>query len=199
MNNQFLTSPVNSNDFIWMAAYSDGTFLSEFNYDSQTENSFYSIDKSRLIRFGMVGYGLNMYFEVFGGVFKIAGRLVEVLYKTDDAEYPLTGRQLMYNDIIQFKNAEMSLDNTGRTNGYSQITQYNFGYKQNLTVNDVNFNFKAICSIPYGKPVFMNLRLVSDKDLNGRLVIRKDYTKLFEFDAPMEANNAYELNWEVNM
>lgn len=200
MNNQLLSSPVNSNKFIWMASYSDGTFLSEFNFDSQTENNFYSIDKDSLIRFGLVGYGLNLYYEVFGGVFKIAGRVIEVYYQTNDKKYPLTGHQLMYNDVIQYKNADAYFDVLGQNNDIPpQISQYNFGYKQNLNVNEVNFNYKAICSLPYGKPAFMTIRLVSDKDLDGKLVIRKDYNKLFEFDAPMEANVGYELNWEVNM
>ena len=196
MNNRFLDSPVNTNSFIWVASYADGTFLPEFSYDSLTENSFYSIDKQKLIRFGLVGYGMNMYYEVFGGVFKIAGQMIEIFYKTNEKQYFLTGQQLMYNDIIQYKCAETSLSSNGQSSG-SFINQYNFGYKQNIQIDDINFNYKAICSIPYRKPVFLNIRLVSDKELNGQICIRKNGLKLYEYDAPMEANVAYELNWEV--
>ncbi|MBU7316164.1 hypothetical protein [Paenibacillus oleatilyticus] len=200
MINRFLDSPVKTQDFIWLAAYMDGTFLSEFSYDSQKENSFYAIEKDRLIRFGLIGYGMNFYYEVLGGTFKLAGQMVEVIYKTDEKEYYLTGQQMMYQDLIQYKDAEATLnlfEGAGATN--SKITQYNFGYKQNLKIDDANFNFKAICHIPYGKPIYLSLRISADSNLNGRLCIRKNGLTIEEFDAPLKANVAGQLNWELTM
>ncbi|MCM3274317.1 hypothetical protein [Paenibacillus elgii] len=200
MINRFLDSPVKTQDFIWIAAYMDGTFLSEFSYDSQNENSFYAIKKDQLIRFGLVGYGMNLYYEVLGGTFKLAGQMVEVIYKTNEKEYYLTGQQKMYNDIIQYKDAEATINalvSSGTSN--SVITQYNFGYKQNLQIDDVNFNFKAICHIPYGKPIYLSLKISADKDLNGRLCVRKNGLITEEFDAPLQANVAGILNWELTM
>ncbi|GMX64368.1 hypothetical protein Elgi_36370 [Paenibacillus elgii] len=201
MINRFLDSPVESQHFIWMASYLDGTFLSEFSYDSQKENSFYSIEKEKLIRFGLIGYGMNFYYEVFGGTFKLVGQMVEVFYKTDDKEYYLTGQQQMYNDIIQYKDAEAIIDpQIPSGNMDSTITQYNFGYKQNLQIDDVNFNFKPICHIPYGgRPIYLSLKISADKDLNGRLCIRKNGLTVEEFDAPLQANVAGILNWELTM
>lgn len=198
MINRFLDSPVKTQDFIWIAAYMDGTFLSEFSYDSQKENSFYSIEKDKLIRFGLIGYGMNLYYEVLGGTYKLAGQMVEVFYRTDDKEYYLTGQQHMYKDIIQYKDAEATLDLLG-SSASSVITQYNFGYKQNLKIDDINFNYKAICHIPYGKPIYLSLKLSADKDLNGRLCVRKNGLTVEEIDAPLRANVAGILNWELTM
>ncbi|WP_246120484.1 hypothetical protein [Cohnella terricola] len=205
MNNLVLESPVSKQSFIWVASYADGTFLPEFSYDSQLENSFYDIEKDKLIRFGLVGYGINLYYEVLGGIFKIAGQMIEVSYKDNitGKEYPLTGQPMtMYKDIIQYKNAESTFDphNRGITTTDSVITQYNFGYKQSLDIDGVKFHFKATCSVPYGRPVFINFRLVSDRDFNNStLIIRKNSLQTFEYDAPLAANVASELNWQVNV
>lgn len=198
MINQFTQSPVESQDFIWVADYSNNTFLSEFNLDSKKENSFYDIDKNNLIRFGLIGHGMNLYYEILGGTFKIAGQMLEFIYIVNGKEYYLTGQQQMYNDIIQFKNAESIFDPSGKNGSIgSTITQYNFGYKQNLNIHNINFNFKAICSIPYGKHVYMNLRLVADQDLNGILCIKKNGIVVTEIEAPLQEKVAGELNWII--
>ncbi|REK76296.1 hypothetical protein [Paenibacillus paeoniae] len=202
-NKIFLSSPVSERDFIWMAAYSDGSFLTEYSFDTKQENSFYEIDKEKIIRFGLIGQGMNMYYEVLGGVFKIVGRMVEVIYKDKNTnkEYFLTGNPLtMYNDLIQYKNASIDFDPLEREGtGESFITQYNFGYKTSLDIDGVKFHFKAICCVPYGGNVYLNIRVVADKDFdNGSLVVRKNNSELFEYDAPIIATQAYEFNWEVS-
>jgi len=204
MNNKiYLNSPVKNQDFIWLAAMSDGTFFPEFSFDNGTPNKFQDIDRSSLIRFGLIGMGLNMYYEVYGGYFNICGRMIEVIYKDKitNTEYYLTGQPFIpYNDIIQFKNAFSDLIPSGENGPLrSNISQYNFGYKQNLKINDVNFNFKAICCVPYGGNVYLNFRLVSDRDFDkGVFIVRKNNLETFEYDAPMQANHAYEMNWVVS-
>jgi hypothetical protein len=201
-NAVFMESPSEDQKMIWMAAYNNNTFLSEYSYDTKAKNDFNSIDKDNLIRFGLIGYSMNMYFEVRGGAFKIVGRMYEVIYKDKDTnvEYYLTGHPMtMYSDIIQYKTADSTFDAlTGETTN-SGILQYNFGYKQTLDIDDVQFNYKAICSLPTtGKPIFLNIRLVSDRAFNnGSIIIRKNSEEIFEFYAPMEANVAYEMNWEM--
>ena len=198
MDRKFLDSPVPFQDFIWVAHYFDNTFLSEFDFDTKQENSFYNIDRNKLIRFGLVGCGMNLYFEVLGGVFKLAGRMIEVVYKVDNREYYLTGQPfIMYNDIITYKDAEATLNMLTGQSSNNVINQYNFGYKQNLNIDGINFNFKAICCIPYGKKVYMNFRLVADRDLNGILCIKRNGICVAEINAPLTANVGGELNWEV--
>lgn len=191
-------SPVKQ-DFIWLGEYSDGTHLSEFDLQTGEENSFYSIQRDKLIRFGLIGHGLRMYYEVFGGVFKLAGTMYEVIYQTDKDEYYLTGQPQAYRDIICYKDAETLVDLTANYAKQlpSQITQYNFGYKEQLTIKGVKFNFKAVCKIPFGQPAMLYFRVVANKKLNGRLVIKRNGFKLDEIGAPLKPNVGGEIHWVV--
>ncbi|MGG4105136.1 hypothetical protein AAXB25_14565 [Paenibacillus lautus] len=193
-------SPVRQ-DFIWVAEYMDGNHLAEYDFNTREENNFYEIMKNNLIRFGLIGHGFRMYYEVFGGFFKIGGQMIEVVYKTDDKEYFLTGQQKMYNDIIQYKDSEatfnFALANAGEA--YSEIVQHTFGYKVSLPIEDVNFNFKAQCKVPLkgNQPVYMNFRVVADKELSGILQIRKNGRVVEEIDAPLKEDIGGEFNWFI--
>lgn len=201
MKNSMLLSPINDQDFIWIASYMDGTSLSEFSSDSKIENSFYNINKEKLIRFGLIGHGMNLYFEVYGGEFKLAGRLIEFSYKDKktNIEYPLTGHVMNpYNDIKQFKNASSSMNKLSNKNAAAQIDQYNFGYCKSLHVKNVYFNIKAICSIPYGNNVYITLDISSDQEFEDGLIISKtNGVQIDEIDAPMKANKTYQIKWIV--
>lgn len=191
-------SPVNQ-DFIWLAEYVDGKHLSEFDLETKEENNFYNIERDKLLRFGLIGHGIKLYYEVYGGIFKVAGQMIEVIYKVGEKEYYLTGQQSMYNDIISYKNAEATinlLSGGGEMN--SQITQFNFGYKTNLNVDGVNFNFKAICMIPYRQEAFMNFWLVSDQEVDGHLVIKRNGKVVQEIKAPLHNNVGGEVNWLIS-
>lgn len=190
-------SPV-SQDFVWLADYTDGNHLCEFDVLTKEENSFYAIERNKLLRFGLFGHEMNLYFEVYGGMFKLAGQLIEVIYKVGEKEHYLTGQQQMYDDIITYKHADATINLFGGGGGVSSvITQFNFGYKTTLDIDDINFNFKAICMIPYGKPVYMNFRLVADKELNGRLLIKKNGRVVEELDAPLAPGIGGEVNWHL--
>lgn len=191
-------SPVNQ-DFVWLAEYMNGTELCEYDVLTKDENSFYSIQRENLLRFGLFGHGMKMYYEVFGGIFKIAGQMIEVIYKVGDKEYYLTGQQAMYKDIITYKNAEATInlfDGKGGMN--SNITQFNFGYKTTLDIDGVQFNFKAITSIPFGNPSYMTFWLVADQELEGKLQIKKNGRVIEEIDAPLSKDVGGELNWTIN-
>lgn len=189
-------SPVNQ-DFIWFAEYASGKTLCEFDLETKKENSFYSIVRKDLIRFGLFGHGMNFYIETFGGVFKIAGQMIEIIYKVGDKEFYLTGQPQMYNDIITFKDAESTIDlvNGGAIN--TQIMQFNFGYKSNFNIEDVSFNFKPICKIPFNQPVNLSLRVVSNKDLNGVLQIKKNGRIVEEFQTDLKAGVGEDFIWVV--
>lgn len=200
-NQTLLKCPVSEQDFMWLATYNNDTFLSEYSLDNQQQNSFYDINKEKLIRFGLVGMGMQMYFEVYGGAFNIAGHRIEIIYRDKETgkEHYLTDQPLVvYNSIIQYKNAEMDF-NPAHNSGTSEstITQFNFGYQQLLNIDDVNFNFKVICGVPYGKNIYLNIRLVSDKNMDGEIIIKKDGNQQFVLDAPLTEKLGGEVNWEV--
>lgn len=196
-------SPV-TQDFIWLGEYVDGTHLSEFDFVTKEENSYYSIQKNNLVRFGLIGHGSTLYFET-DGTFKLSGRVVSLVYSTSEHDYHLTGSILnYYNDIITYKDAEASgLANfspkvIGEGGNFSNtITQYNFGYKALINVDGVTFSLKVIVKIPFDAPAYMNVWLVSDRELEGDLKIKVNGLTSHDFPAPLKPNVGGELNWVI--
>ncbi|MCY7861159.1 hypothetical protein MOD67_14125 [Bacillus licheniformis] len=198
-SDKYNNSPV-PQDFIWVAEYPDGTHLSEFDFETKKENSFYRIDRNRLFRFGLIGHGQKIYFER-DGVFNVSGRRLQFLYEVDGKTLPLNG-DFKYdtNDIITYKDAESSglmssFKGDGRLS--NKITQYNLGYKTTIKVEGITFNFKPIFRLPFNQPAIFSLWLVSDKKLDGKLVIVSNGTTVFETKAPLEPNVGGELNWII--
>lgn len=191
-----LASPVRQ-PFVWVAEYLDGTCLTEFDYETKKENSFYSIDKNNLLRFGLMGDGASMYFETYGGIFKILGQMLEVCYKTDDKTYQLTGLAMMYDDIITYKDAELVFNPLMENSGITSITQFNFGYKAKLNIEGIDFHLKIVCQIPMNQLARLEISLVSSEDLNGRLHIKRNGRDVDVIDAPLTANVGGSITWEL--
>ena len=183
--------------FSWVAEYINGTYLSEFDYVTKQENNFYDIDRNSLVRFGLVGDGVSAYFEVLGGIFKIAGQMITAKYVVGDTAYPIIGRPILYNDIITYKDAEFLFDPKVAGSGYNVITQFNVGYKVKLDFDDVKLNFRAICQIPLQQRARIEFRLVSNVDLDGKLVIYRNNKEVAVIDAPLRAEVGGSINWEL--
>ena len=184
-------------DFMWVADYFDGTDLLEFQQNGK-ENSFYSINKNNLYKFGLVGCGYKMYFDTTNGIFNISDRIIELEYiDENDKIYNLNSGKL-YNDIIQFKEAESTFD-PFNLNGImkTSICQFNFGYKQKLQFEDINLNLKVICKVPYDKPVYLEITLSSNKTLNGKLLIKRNGKTIDIIDAPLQEGKKGTLNWNI--
>ena len=194
-------SPVSLQDFVWAAEYSDGSTFLEFDPITGKPNKFHDIRKKDLIRFGLVGLGYKMYTEVYGGFLVINGQLIEIIYRVNGKDYYLTGQPKMYNDIIAYKDAEsiarVSIKGEPSGKFTNRITGFNFGYKTQLEVEDIKFNFRVIYSIPYNIPAYLNFRVVANKKLDGKLVIKKNGKEVAEFEAPLEEGVGGELNWVV--
>lgn len=187
-------SPVRQ-DFIWLAEYLNGTHLAEFDFATHEEHSFYDIDRESLLRFGLVGNNMILYFYT-DGIFHLNGHTIEVFYRTKEKDYILTGYYGKCRDIITYKDAESSfLANGGVTRPH--INQYNFGYKTTIAHEDVTFNFKAICSIPFNQPAYMTFRLVADKQIDGKLVIKRNNLEMIEIPAPLSEGVGGEVNWII--
>jgi hypothetical protein len=204
MEVQIMLSTINpysfvEQDFIWIGEYVDGTHLSEYNIHTKEREDFYSIKRDALIRFGLIGHGMKLLYEVGGGFFKLNGQMYEFVYKVGDKEYYLTGQFKPYNDVITYKDAEAwaNLTANDAANFPSRILAYNFGYKHNMTIDGVNFSLRALCSIPHGEPVHFAVRLVADQKLEGKLVIKKNGTEIAEFNAPLDKGVGGELKWAV--
>lgn len=187
-------------DYIWMGEYSDGTHLSEYHYQTKKRGDFNTIRKESLIRFGLIGNGMRLYHEVLGGFFHLRGQIYEIVYKVGDKEYYLTGQSQLYNDVITYKDAEAwaNFNQRDNTNFPSRVTAFNTGYKKSLKIDGINFNFKAIISVPCNNaPINLTVRIVADTDLDGRLVIKRNGTQVAEFDAPLRKGMGGQVMWYV--
>jgi hypothetical protein len=200
MNNLKPYSHVNNREFIWVAGYVDGSMITEYDLNSCKENDFELIKKDNLLTFGLIGHGLKMYFDTATGIFNLDNRELEISYQITDKEYNLTGQYHLYNDIIQYKSAFTDFDPFAKQLVYAGSTgifQYNFGYKNRFNIDDINFNFKAICKVPIDQPIHLALWLVADADLNGQIVIKRNGKVIETIDAPIVKNVGGEMNWMV--
>lgn len=66
---------MNKQTFTWKAVYNDGTSLCEFNEDG-TDNSFYLIDKTKLVQFILTGPYFRLWFSTKTGEFYYDSELI---------------------------------------------------------------------------------------------------------------------------
>lgn len=197
-NRQYSRSPIQQS-YIWVAEYYDNTYLAEFDLETKKSNGFSNIDKQKLIKFGLIGEGSQIFFDVANGIFNINGNRVAISYVTDIQEYPLTGRTFLYNDIITYKNAiaEADFSVRGLIPSNQQITGYSLGYKKKMDLSGVSINFYNIIHLPFKQPPYFEIKISSNKDLEGKLVIRVNGMDVDTIEAPLIKNGAGIINWEI--
>ncbi|MNW57651.1 hypothetical protein D3C74_354730 [compost metagenome] len=145
--------------------------------------------------------GSQIYFDIANGIFNINQDRIMVSYKTIDTEYPLTGRAILYNNIIQYKNAEAGahLLTKTKSQGYmhNNITKHVIGYKKQMELVGVAIHFQNTMHVnPKDHSAFMQIKISSSKDLSGKLIIRVNGLIANEIEAPLKANMAGIINWE---
>ncbi|MED2440561.1 hypothetical protein P4W20_27265, partial [Bacillus thuringiensis] len=64
-------------------------------------------------------------------------------------------------------------------------------------VEGINFHFKPIVKLPLNQPAMINLRMVADQKLDGKVIIVNNGRVAFETKAPLEPNIGGELNWII--
>ena len=166
--------------FMWFAEYEDGTEIYEMDNDCK-ETPFDSIDKDKLKRFGLLGNGGRIYFDIKDGVIildnrKINFNLLEVLEDNKEKEeiksnaIKITGRtDTKYNDIIQYKKGVLDVPLGGETKNQQMTTAINFiGFKVKIRTNDNIWNIQYILCVPVGNPYILRVRVNSmQKDSNA--------------------------------
>ena len=192
-------SPV-PQDFVWVAEYLGGHYLSEFDFTTKRKNNFYSIDKWMLNKFGLIGNGMKLYFDSETGTFSLNGNQIQFAYKVKDKIYNLTGYgNGEYNDIITYKDAYTDANIINPNQKFiSHIHQYNFGFKKKLVFDDVEFALQIVCCLPYNKPAYMQIKLVANQDLDGELFIKKIGRIGESIHAPLKNDYAGILEWIIN-
>lgn len=131
-------SPKYHQDVIWVAEYSDGSLLREWD-DSGKEHLFREIDRNKLRKFHLISSDSDSYFDCQNGVFTIDG----IKYA-----FPLAGENLNFAEgLIHFKNATTEFVSANkRISEYSgfEINGYEMGWK----VSHDNIKSQVIFSLP---------------------------------------------------
>lgn len=205
--NTDLPKVIDDVEMIWVAEYKDGTCLFQRDLNKNTKNSFYSIEKDNLNKFGLIGKGYNCHFNVFGGTYIINERKINIRIITENNIHFLTEQNLIYNDIITYIDASAPIDFSAAINqeseknsiktANSRIDAYNVGYKTKITSYGYNFNLQTLVKFPETDTPFMNISLNTDKDLKGNLIIMVDNSLSLNEEIELKANHGGELNWQL--
>lgn len=195
MIDRFLSPKGADQPFIWFASYENQELITEFEDDGR-ENSFYSIDKSRIKEFGLLGRKAKLFYDSNTGVFNIVGHKVEFLLELDDGKViPLTKQPEPYNDIITYKSAYTDYNLTTKQT-CSYIDAYFFGYKHSFARNDgMEIHSKIIFSLPMDDTMHFGIRLATNKDISGKLITFIDGEATNEFNIDVQKNEATEIEW----
>ncbi|MGG0667636.1 hypothetical protein ABE073_03815 [Lederbergia citrisecunda] len=181
--------------FNWVADYFDGTYLSEYNFSNGQPNSFYSIKQTQAIRFGLIGQGMKFFFESSDGSFNLNGRRIDIAYEVDGKQYFLTNNALK-KDFITYKQAHTNFNNKSGIQR-SNLDSIDFGYKALYKKDDIEMFFQPIVSLPFNSSVCMEVKLTSDRNLNGDIVFYSRNKEVQRFHAPLEAYVSGQINWTV--
>jgi len=163
--------------YMWVSDYYDNTGLSEFYLDPLDDtikkNNIESINKSILNKFGLVGHGLKLYYDVLGGTFFVRDKVLSfrIIDDTNNMTYNISGSsKFYYNDLIIYKQG-MSVANTGNLNNSTNIISgYYFGFKGKPQFDSgIVFNYKNIFCLELNKPIYFDITLSSSKEFIGKL------------------------------
>lgn len=182
--------------FNWNADYVDGTNYSEFDLKTHQKNDFYLIERSKVVRFGLFGLGMKFFFEMSDGSFNLRGRRVEVEYHCEDGKIIHLTNNFNIKDLITYKEAYTDYNKVQglqRSNIYS----INFGYKTKIIKDDLLLYFQPVVSLPFNNSVFMEVKITSNKSMNGYLVFKTRGVEVERFYAPLEEKISGQINWTV--
>ncbi len=191
-------SPTRTRELVWFADYADGSQLCEFEGEEK-ENSFYDIDKEKLLRLGLYGHGDCFSFDIFGGHFNIKSAVYTFGVKNNlnDKLYYFNNK-IIYRDIIQYKSAYSDFNPFNKHEPVKGgVYQHSIGYKGKITVEDRNFAIKVLLHVPFNQPVHFEVRVVPDWDFKGLVCFMKN-GKLFGYgEGSFVSGKATKSKWVV--
>jgi len=190
-----IPNPVNI-PFNWVADYFNGSYLSEYDFKTHKANSFYSIDQEQTVRFRLVGNGMKFFFETIDGHFHLNGRRLDIAYANENGKVFNLTNNTNQKDLITYKQAYTDFNQTKVVQS-TNIESINFGYKTTIKKNDIQLFFQPIVSLPFGSSAFIEIKLTSNKNLNGYLVFYVSGKERERFFAPLESGKSGQLNWTI--
>lgn len=181
--------------FNWIADYFDGTYLSEYDFQTHKHNDFYLINQNNTLRFGLIGQGMKFFFENSDGSFYINGRYIDIGYEVNGETYILTNNNNK-KDLITYKQAHTSY-NKDTILQKTVIDSINFGYKTLYSNKNIECYFQPVVSLPFNDKAYIQVKITSKKDLDGNLVFISKNKVVEKFHAPLKANQAGQINWTI--
>ena len=168
-------SPIPSQPFMWIAEYTNGSELREFNKKGK-EGNFYDIDKDRLARFALVGRKTKIGYDTVDGVLQIFGKAYGFFLGEGDKITPITGiKGEVYNDIIQYKGfyADMNFAAPGVQSGpvKAVVNSFHLGWKKTINTPKGLLHFKAVIVIELGVGIRIEMKVTPEFDYNGALIL----------------------------
>ena len=182
--------------FNWNADYANGKNYAEYDLLTHKKNDFYLVQKNQVIRFGLFGQGMKFFFEMADGSFYLHGRKIEISYEDENGKvYALTTNSAN-KDLITYKEAFTDFSNV-QGQQHSNLKSINFGYKTIYQQDDVQLFFQPIVSLPFSQSAFIEVKITSNKAMNGYLIFKSRGIEVERFYAPLEENRAGQINWII--
>lgn len=177
--------------FVWFAEWLDGARKQEFDGADWIILDFQKLRRQMLSRFGLLGEGRKIYYDVSTGDFNIDGIQISISY--GEYDFSKVGR---FEDVISYKEAHSNF------RGATYIDSFNFGYKRTFVYEDVKFSIKFIYTVPHneGKEI-LTIHIVADKDMQQSLCVKQTKdgkTTINKFSAPLKAGYGGKINLEVS-
>lgn len=182
--------------FNWNADYANGKNYAEYDLLTHKKNDFYLIQKNQVIRFGLFGQGMKFYFEMSDGSFNLNGKRIEINYEDENGEIYYLTTNFENKDLITYKEAYADYNNVQGVQ-HSTIKSINFGYKTAYKKDEVQLFFQPVISLPFSENAFIEVKLTSNKAMNGHLIFKSRGVEIERFPAPLEVNKAGQLNWII--
>lgn len=186
----------NGEAFSWIASYNDETVLREFEKDGEEykRHMFADIDKEKLAKFGIGGFGSHLFFDVETGIFNILGNSVEIRIRNTETNdlHTFTNVLPKYDGLIMYRQGESLPPSKEFPLGRDFVTGYFFGYKAKIGA----FNVKFIIGVLGGR-INLEARLVPDSDFKGDVILRIGEAEQVLSNSDFESNNATEFTVQL--
>lgn len=182
--------------FNWNADYANGKNYAEYDLLTHKKNDFYLVQKKQVIRFGLFGQGMKFFFEMVDGSFYLHGRKIEISYEDENGKVYTLTTNFANKDLITYKEAFTDFSNV-QGQQRSNLKSINFGYKTIYQQDDVQLFFQPIVALPFSQSAFIEVKITSNKAMNGYLIFKSRGIEVERFYAPLEENRAGQINWII--
>lgn len=187
-------SPIERQPFIWFAKYGENDTLTEFE-DNGKENEWNTIEKDRLIEFGLIGRGAKLFYSINDGIINVMDKQIKFFLQNEDGStIKLNNREgEIYNDIVQFKGFYNEYDPMDKNRDPNKpleniIDSFHFGYKHKIELPQGILHVEHVFRLPLGKPMKLGFRLTPNFELDSKLVVRVTGMKDQIIDIHVRAN-----------